>query len=724
MTPPIVKRYLIALDKHKLVPLAGLALGVGAAGVFALQPAPKAVYRAVGVLSYNRPATSFSTTGTQIQEQGKELNEAILRSENVIKGAAARVKSNPKQIERNLRIKMPGEKGPSVIQVFYSDNDPQRAGETLEAVMQGMVEQSRLINTARLRAIIQSISERLPQESQQLREVEGKLEQYVRTEGPAILAAQDGTVLATITGSQQQQRQIKMTLGGVETQMRSLQSKLGLTPDQAYTSSALSADPIIGNLRSQIYQVETQRELLKMDLRPEHPTMIDLARKQKAYEEQLRQRAAEVIGGNGIAKPLTSQIRKDSSLDPARQQIANTLVGLQTQKETLQQQLVATIRAEQEARREYATLPNKQMEQVRLQQQVELQQKLYGQMQAALADAKAAEAETVSSLIPNGATVESDEKQSPKVPLTVAIGGLLGLLAGGGAIFLLASLDAICHTVEEIRAAMRQREVPLLAELPYLMIFDAELDETPVLLNPDSPYLPFYERFRSNLRRVGSNPVKVVAIASTLTSEGKTVSAYNLAIASARAGKRTLIVEADLRSPSAAKVFNVTPYPDANLEPLRYYNFKNECIRLVPDVENLYIVPSPGPVRGAAAILESDEFRRLLEDARSRFDLVILDTPSLSSCNDALVLQPYTDGIVLVTRPGYSQENILAEAIDEWAEAELPLLGAVINGVDKVISIPRPPRTNVVAPQAAEEQEVETPEEMKDKPTSKQKMKR
>src|SRR5919202_671243 len=104
MTPPIVKRYLIALDKNKLVPLAGLALGVGAAGVFALQPPPKAVYRAVGVLSYNRPATSFSTTGAQIQDQGKELSEAALRDDAVIKGAAARIKANPKRIDKNLRI--------------------------------------------------------------------------------------------------------------------------------------------------------------------------------------------------------------------------------------------------------------------------------------------------------------------------------------------------------------------------------------------------------------------------------------------------------------------------------------------------------------------------------------------------------------------------------------------------------------------------------------------
>jgi Mrp family chromosome partitioning ATPase len=123
----------------------------------------------------------------------------------------------------------------------------------------------------------------------------------------------------------------------------------------------------------------------------------------------------------------------------------------------------------------------------------------------------------------------------------------------------------------------------------------------------------------------------------------------------------------------------------ANIEPLRYYSSKNACIRLVPDIENLYIVPSPGPQRQAAAIIESTELKQFLEDARGRFDFVVLDTPSLSRCNDALLLQPLTDGMVVVTRPGYTQGSILAQALEQLTEDELPLLGAIINGLDKPV---------------------------------------
>jgi Mrp family chromosome partitioning ATPase len=161
-----------------------------------------------------------------------------------------------------------------------------------------------------------------------------------------------------------------------------------------------------------------------------------------------------------------------------------------------------------------------------------------------------------------------------------------------------------------------------------------------------------------------------------------------LGIASARAGKRTLIIETDLRSPSRCTSLKVIPDRDATIEPLRYYANLSECIRLVPDVENLYIVPSPGPVRQSAAILESSEMRRLIEDVRERFDLVILDTSALSISNDPLLIQPYSDGIVLVARPHYTQENMLGEAIDQLVESELGLLGAIINGADIIVSLP------------------------------------
>ncbi|MDB9373002.1 GumC family protein, partial [Nodularia sphaerocarpa] len=598
MTPPIVKRYLIAFDKYKWIGLASFALVMAGSTVVAILPEPASSYIADAALAYTRPPVSFSATGTEIQQQGQELSKQVLLSEQILQAVSTKVNVKPETIGTNVALTLPernsnGQLLSSIIQLRYQDSDPKRAQQILLELMQAMINLSSDINTGRLNAIIEKINERIPQAKAELQAAEQKLEQYDRRERPAILAAENGSLLGAVTNSQNQQRLIQLTIAGIDAQLGSLQDKLGLNAGQAYVSSALSADPILSNLRLQIYQVESQITLLSKDLRPENPTMIQLARQKQSIEELLQQRAGEVVGGDGTAAPLAanvSGIRAQSNLDPARQQLANQMVGLETQRETLQQQLAQQIREEERLRQDYSQIPNKQLERSRLEQEVGLKRAIFNQMQAKLTDSQTAEAETVSSLtiakIPN---VGNNASQAQSVPLTLGIGGLLGLLVGGGVIFLLGSLEGTFKTREDIRDTLRQREVSHLGELPLMPVDDLDTAALPVILSPDSPYLEFYEKFRSNVRRLGGADFKVLLITSTSSDEGKTVSAYNLGIASALAGKRTLIIETDLRSPSHALSLNVTPDIDASIEPLRYYARLNECVRLVPEVENLYI---------------------------------------------------------------------------------------------------------------------------------------
>jgi capsular exopolysaccharide synthesis family protein len=697
MTPPIVKRYLIAFDKYKWIGLASSALIVAGSTMVAIQPDPPASYISDAGLSYTSPPVSFSTIGSEIQQQGQELSQEILLSDEIIEAVAEKVKAKPKQIGASVALSLPkknrlGQLESTILDLKYKDSDSKRAKEILVLLMQAMIQKSGELNTGRLKDIIQKINERLPQTKGELEAAEKKLEQYDRIEGPAILAAENGSLLGGITGSQNQQRQIQFTLSGIDAQIRSLQEKLGLNVNQAYVASALSADPIIGSLRSQIYQTESQMELLKKDLRAEHPTMIQLSRQKAASEELLQQRAAEVIGGNGTTNPIASNItgiRAQSSLDPARQQLANQMVSLQTQRETLQQQLIKEAQSEIKLRQEYSQIPNKQLERSRLEQQIILKKAVFDQMQAKLADAKTAEAETVSSLrVARLPSSTSDAKPGKSIPVTLAIGGFMGVLVGGGVIFLLGSLEATFKTKEDIRDSLKQREVLLLGELPIMPVDDLDKDAVPVMLSIDSPYLEFYEKFRSNLRRIGGKKLKVVLVTSTGSREGKTTCVYNLGIAAARAGKRTLIIETDLRSASRCSSLKVIADPDASLDPLHYYASLSECTRMVPDVENLYIIPSAGPIRQSSAVIESSELRRIMEDARERYDLVILDTSPLGLSNDPLLIQPFSDGIIMVARPHFTEENILGEALDQLVASELGLLGAVINAADINVSVP------------------------------------
>jgi len=653
------------------------------------------------------PPDTFSATGTALQQQGQTVTKEILLSDNVLKLTSQRlatqqIELKPKAILADTHMSVdspmvaPANKEKAKPTSFkavvtYEDSNREQATAVTNALMDAMVEQSRQFNTQQLDRIVQNLNQILPKVDQELRQAEHQLEQYVQKEGTAIQTAESGSLLSSLTSNQAQQRQIRLDLAGVDAQILSLESRLGMSPDEAYASSALSADPIIADLRVKIYSAEQQTQLLSKTLRPDHPSMVDLQNQLDSFDHLLQERVAEVIGGGKTTQPLQasqSVIRQASSLDPARQSLASNLVGLQTQRDTLQQQYAILVQAEQELRRDYASVPNKQLGQERLQQQVTLKKTYYDQVQARLADAKLAQEETVGSLmVVQPAQVEQLPSQGLSSLVILLVGSGVGLLVGAGLVLLLGSFDSTFYTLEDLQAALRQEEVPILGILPVL---PDETDDLPVLDEASSVYLEFYERLRSTLRRVGGGKaLKVVLLTSTLGEEGKSVTAYNLAIASARAGRRTLLIEADIRSASRADALRLAIDPESITEPLRYYGDLSDCIRLVPNVENLYVVPSVGPQRHAAAILESSEMRRLLEDARGRFDLAILDTPSLSRCNDALLLEPYTDGLVLVTRPGYTEEALLNETVEEFiASDQIRFLGAVINGAEIPVQVP------------------------------------
>jgi Mrp family chromosome partitioning ATPase/uncharacterized protein involved in exopolysaccharide biosynthesis len=701
MAPPIVKRYLLALQRYKWIGLAGSLSVMGAAGAFALLQDPgEPTFRAQGMLVQNTPVVSFTATGVQLQQEGQGIiTEDFLLSDLLLQEVARRLSTqgievDPDAVQRSTALRVEASDDNQLQQVVVVFNWPRReeAAAILSVLFEGMVELSRVTNQARLDTIITALEERLPEVEAELRQAEQNLEAYDRLEGPAIQAALDGSLLGAISGSQNQRRQNEVALAGINAQMRSLESQLGMTPEEAYTSSALSADPIIARLRSQIYETESQISVLSAEIREQHPTMLELRNDLAGYEMLLRERAREIIGGGELVPlPSGASVRQDSSLDPTRAQLANQLVALQTQRDSILQQQQILSASEEELRQQYSSLPNKQLERDRLAQQVALKRALYDQIQAKRIDAQAAQAETVSSL--TVANPPATKRVDPEAtsPIVILLGGAVGgLVLGAALIFVLDMLDGTVRIYEDVEKLLVDQDLPQLGVIPTIKTHSSLIP--PLILAPDSPYSDLYERLRSTLYlsaaqlQEGKVP-RMVLVTSTRDQEGKTITAFNLGIASARAGRRTLVMEMDLRSPSQARLLGITIDPQAALEPLRYYGgYGADPIQMVPEVANLFVAPSPGPQRNPAMVMDSSEMDRFLADARARFDLIILDAPNLSSSNDTLLLEGRTDGLVMVTRPQYTEKPVLRTALEKLEEAEeVQLLGVVINGADIAI---------------------------------------
>ncbi|MEM8603012.1 MAG: lipopolysaccharide biosynthesis [Cyanobacteria bacterium P01_H01_bin.121] len=708
MAASMLKRYRIALGKYKWVGFISIAISVTGAALYALSQAdPVPEYQATGILVPNQSAGVFSETGQLLQAPEQVPTPEALLTEDIVVAIAELVQIPPRQLTSALRLRerepRDGEDGlPQIVATYTSKNEIE-AETILDALLPLMVQRSLEIKVASLDARITAISERLPQVEQELRAAEQDLESFNRREEVDILAAQSGGLVSGIVQSQQQQRALVLQLEGVGAQIRSLEQRLGLDVDEAFVSSALSADPIIARLRSQILEVESNLAILRRSLRPQHPDIIGFQDQLEALEGLLQSRVAEVVRGEDNLAPLTEnvgtlRIRQESSLDPTRQQLANTLVSLQTQQDTLQQQLQAATQNEQFLRQQYETIPNRQLEQQRLAQVVGLKKNLYDRIQAALIDAQAAQAETVPSI---RIAQFTDVNQLPvATPLSEALivgGGLVfGTVLGGGLIFALSILEGRLYTRQELEQLFKQEEVPIIGALPQMELEPEALRlvgsnlKLPLLLQQNSAYLNAYERFRSKVARAGSgqSAARVIMLTSSGKGEGKTLVAYNLAIANARSGKRTLLVEADLRQPSQLANLGLDTTPSIAREPLLFYGDMARCVQMVPTVENLYTVSSVGPQQQPAAILESNELKHLFQHARGRFDMVIVDMTSFLWYNDPLLLEPLVDGVILVTRPLHTQRSVLLETLKLLEETQTPFVGAVINDDEDATSNP------------------------------------
>jgi protein-tyrosine kinase len=171
---------------------------------------------------------------------------------------------------------------------------------------------------------------------------------------------------------------------------------------------------------------------------------------------------------------------------------------------------------------------------------------------------------------------------------------------------------------------------------------------------------------------------KVVAVTSSIAEEGKTSICANLAANLASIGrKKVLLIDADLRKCELARFFNISPKLGLT-EFLRGSASLEKVIH--KPTEELYFIPGGGRITDASELLAGDKFRSFLKEMRSRFDIVLLDTPPILPVADTLSLRDQIDGFILIFRMGFTPHVMLRQIVDEIEKEKI--LGVVLNYVE------------------------------------------
>ena len=277
-----------------------------------------------------------------------------------------------------------------------------------------------------------------------------------------------------------------------------------------------------------------------------------------------------------------------------------------------------------------------------------------------------------------------DESGVPNAPSNeVSYGSAVkkGVVLGGGLwvvlILALAMVRSTIHNEEELKRVINLRCVGV---LPLVKGLRRTEDRSCPMVS-DSRYREFSEAVRIMRMRVEKEMAgqedKVLLVSSATPGEGKTTVAINLATALALKGNRVLLVDCDLRNPSVAKNLGmenkngVVDLVEGKIGPEQALNSTG--------IEGFSVVVAGGPVSEASELLGSKRCRELLEQSRSLYDYVILDTPPSSLLADASEIAVAADAALLVIRQNYAPKSQIIEGARLVAENGLHMVGCVLN---------------------------------------------
>lgn len=190
-----------------------------------------------------------------------------------------------------------------------------------------------------------------------------------------------------------------------------------------------------------------------------------------------------------------------------------------------------------------------------------------------------------------------------------------------------------------------------------------------------------FRQLRTTLQFVDvDNPVRVITVTSSLSGDGKSGVTANLAVAFAEAGHRVLLVDADLRQPSAAEYFGL----DGTLGLTNVLAGQVEAPDVIQewgDKRRLSVLPAGTVPPNPSELLGSRRMAQLLQVFRREYDIVLIDTPPLLPVTDAAVLSVRADGALMVARFGKTKRGDLKTATEALQAVDAKIVGVVMNRV-------------------------------------------
>ncbi|HVZ61901.1 MAG TPA: polysaccharide biosynthesis tyrosine autokinase [Terriglobales bacterium] len=282
----------------------------------------------------------------------------------------------------------------------------------------------------------------------------------------------------------------------------------------------------------------------------------------------------------------------------------------------------------------------------------------------------------------------------PNIPMNIMLSLVFGLVGGVGLAFLVDTMDDTVRTPEQVQhvtelpalgiVPMSTESRPRLASQNGRLAISTETRALSIvtILKPTSQIAEAYRTLRTSILLASDTEPRILLITSPLPQEGKTTTAVNCAVVLAQNGARVLLVDADLRRPSAHKHFGIKQTNLGLSSLLSGQSTPEEVYTSIPDLPNLTFIPAGRQAPHPAELLSSAQMSQYLEKWRTEFDHVIVDTAPILSVTDPVLLSVQADAVMMVVRAGVTRVSALKHAWQMLSQVNANVMGVVVNGLN------------------------------------------
>ena len=450
---------------------------------------------------------------------------------------------------------------------------------------------------------------------------------------------------------------LKATIRNIESQIKSI-------PKYQKSSELLKYNEVILNLKNTLRDLYLSLAETKTRYTSKHPSVIDIENKITQIKELLQVEMTRIFGEETVSV--------DSVYQELSEKLASNyadLAGYEIQNEVLPKII-------DRYDNEMMKMPKQVAEYTKLQLSVSVIQDVYNALLKHHYQVGMMESVALSNIYLIEAAIEPQKNDSkhkkPSLPINLIMAVIMGFIFSIGGILFVNYLDDTIKSAKDIETDGE------LNFLGHVMELDKKTRKLIFHMDPKHPFNESIRSIRNNINHAFSNKMlKSIVVTSHFDLEGKSFFAANLAVSLANEGKKVLIVDGDLRKSGIWNYFGLPR--GAGLTDYLLGNSEFESVLCKTDIEGLHIIPSGSVPHDPAKLVETDNLRDLILQMAGVYDVVIIDTPSLKTASDAIILGRWTDGSIIILQEGRVRTNDFSDMLALFKRAKVNLIGVVFN---------------------------------------------